>query len=111
MLRKQLATQPGRSLLMRPGRNMFSGAPEDMSSINNKKNKNMDIYNKIDSLFEDKMIQEALRKAEILFGSRWEKLPSPCSKEEFRSQFPQFPEHAYVVTKVCWNAESNFYVQ
>lgn len=28
------------SLLMRPGRNMFLGAPEDMSSINNKKVKN-----------------------------------------------------------------------
>ena len=27
------------SLLMRPGRNMFSGAPENMSSINNKNKK------------------------------------------------------------------------
>lgn len=45
----------------------------------------MDIYGKIDNLFEDKLIKEALRESETLFGSRWEKLPSPCSKEEFHS--------------------------
>lgn len=71
----------------------------------------MDIKNKIDSLFEDKIIQEALKEANILFGENWEKLPSSCTKEEFYKQFPQFPEHAYAVAKVCWEEESNFYVQ
>lgn len=71
----------------------------------------MDIQNKIDRLFEDKIIQEALKEAKILFGSRWEKLPSPCSKKEFHSQFPQAPAHAYVVAKVCWDEEKTFYAQ
>ena len=31
------------SLLMRPGRNMFLGAPKDMSSINNKKHRKMNV--------------------------------------------------------------------
>lgn len=68
----------------------------------------MDISNKIDNLFEDKLIKEALRESEILFGSRWEKLPSPCSKEEFHSQFPQAPEHAYAVAKICWGIEAKY---
>lgn len=71
----------------------------------------MNIKNKIDSLFEDKLIKEALRESKILFGSHWEKLPSPCSKEEFYQQFPQFPEHAYAVAKVCWDEKKTFYVQ
>lgn len=62
----------------------------------------MDIYNKIDNLFEDKMIQEALRESDIIFGSRWEKLPSQCTKEEFYKQLPQAPTHAYAVAKICW---------
>ena len=71
----------------------------------------MDIRNKIDNLFEDKLIKEALKEAKVLFGSRWEKLPSPCSKEEFYQQLPQAPAYAYVVAKICWDEESNFYVQ
>jgi hypothetical protein len=68
----------------------------------------MDIYNKIDSLFEDKLIKEALKEADVLFGSRWEKLPSQCSKKEFYKQIPQAPEHAYAVDKVCWGYEAKF---
>ena len=75
------------------------------------KNIKMDICNKIDSLFEDKIIQEALKESEILFGSRWENLPSPCSKEKFYQQLPQAPEHAYVVAKVCWDKELTFYAE
>lgn len=68
----------------------------------------MDIKNQIDNLFEDKLIKEAMKEAEVLFGSNWEKLPSQCSKKEFYKQFPQFPEHAYAVAKVCWGYESKF---
>ena len=68
----------------------------------------MDIYNKIDSLFEDKLIKDALREANVIFGSRWEKLPSSCTKEEFYKQLPQFPEHAYTIAKICWGYESKF---
>lgn len=68
----------------------------------------MDIYSKIDSLFEAKMLQEVLREPEILFGENWEKLPSKCTKEEFYKQLPQAPEHAYAVAKICWGYESKF---
>lgn len=71
----------------------------------------MDICNKIDSLFEDKLIKEALKEAEVLFGSHWEKLPSQCTKEEFYKQFPQAPAHAYAVAKICWDEKSVFYAQ
>ena len=76
---------------------MFLGAPENMSSTNNNKINNMDICNKIDSLFEDKLIQDAMKESEIIFGKNWEKLPSQCSKEEFYKQLPQAPAHAYAV--------------
>lgn len=68
----------------------------------------MDIYNKIDSLFEDKLIKEALRESEIIFGENWEKLPSRCNKEEFYKQMPQVPEHAYAVAKICWGIEAKY---
>ena len=68
----------------------------------------MDIYNKIDNLFENKLIQEAIKEAEVIFSSRWEKLPSSCTKEEFYKQLPQAPEHAYAVAKICWGYESKF---
>ena len=68
----------------------------------------MDIQSKIDSLFEDKLIQDAMKEAEVIFGSNWEELPSRCSKEEFYQQLPQAPAHAYAVAKICWSYEAKF---